>query len=214
MARGPRIRSFKPEMISRYDIQPLNDREFRVWLTLMSQSDDEGRGVADAAHLRSLIWGTHHQVAVRDVEKALKLLARRNIVTLYTVEHVRYWFLRAWFDDQRVVHPTLSNHPAPPNLASIREHSRDRTSIRESSRGSDPIDPRDPMDRPAPSEGSRDGHAPVPKSEIAPAILNGPKQPSKDEQIEALAKSQGKTVEEFRAEMDQQAAQQRQAGSR
>jgi hypothetical protein len=71
----PRIRTLKPEALQHRKVGRLNDRQFRLWVGMLTQADDEGRLVADAEQLRLQVFGYHPRVTARDVDAALDALA-------------------------------------------------------------------------------------------------------------------------------------------
>ncbi len=112
----PRIRTVKPEIHSHRKTGPLSDRDFRVFLGLITQADDEGRLVAEPAQLRAVLFAYHPRVRLADVADALGRLAALALIQLYAVAGVRYAWLRSWADHQRIHkhHWTPSKLPAPP----------------------------------------------------------------------------------------------------
>jgi hypothetical protein len=107
-----RIRTIKPEALQHRKVGKLTDRQFRLWLTALTQADDEGREVADAEQLRALGFGYHPDVKAKDIEQALRHLDAQGLVHLYTVNRVRYLEFPSWRDHQSLDHPRASQLPA------------------------------------------------------------------------------------------------------
>jgi hypothetical protein len=96
----PRIRSLKPEHRQHRKVGPLSDFEYRLWVGMLCEADDEGRLVADAAQLRALIWPYHPHVSAENVEKCLLILEKSGLIRLYFVANTRYCQFPSWSDHQ------------------------------------------------------------------------------------------------------------------
>lgn len=107
----PRIRSLKPEAIRHRKIGPLPDREFRLWIGMLTLADDEGRLVADDEQLRVEVFGYHQKVTGHDIDKALTRLDKDGLIRLYKVEGTVYAMFPSWHDHQRINRPTPSCLP-------------------------------------------------------------------------------------------------------
>lgn len=107
----PRIRTLKPEHKQHRKIGPLSDREYRVWVGLVTEADDDGRLVADPAQLRALLFPYHPRVQVAHLEAALSALARSGLIRLYTVNGTRYADLPSWHDHQSINKRVASKLP-------------------------------------------------------------------------------------------------------
>jgi len=108
----PRIRSIKPESLQHRKVGRLTDREFRLWIGMLTQADDDGRLVADPGQLRLLVFGYFPEVTVGEVEAAIRSLAQLGLIRLYTVAWVQYADLPSWHDHQRINRPTPSKLPS------------------------------------------------------------------------------------------------------
>jgi hypothetical protein len=109
----PRIRSIKPEHRQHRKVGPLSDREFRLWISMISEADDAGRLVCDASQLRVQTWGYHPKVTTAQVEAALQQIAKVGLVAIYTVNKIRYAVFPSWKDHQHPKYPTPSKLPPP-----------------------------------------------------------------------------------------------------
>jgi hypothetical protein len=84
-----------------------------VWVVLLTQADDEGRLVCDAAQVR--VWGfAYHTVTDGDVEAGLQEVAQLGLIRLYQVNGTRYAVFPSWRDHQRINRPAPSKLPEPP----------------------------------------------------------------------------------------------------
>ena len=109
----PRIRTLKPEHKAHRKIGPLTDRQYRLWVGMITEADDEGRLVADPDQLRVLIFGYHHQVGTDKIAADLGRLSDLGLVHLYAVEGTPLASFPSWAEHQRIEHPSPSRLPSP-----------------------------------------------------------------------------------------------------
>ena len=83
-------------------IAALTDFEFRLWVGLITQADDAGRGDARPAILKGRIFALRERVTVKDIDHALSRLAAAGCVSLYTVGGKPYYAFPNWARHQRV----------------------------------------------------------------------------------------------------------------
>lgn len=114
MTPMPRIRSIKPDHRTHRKIGVFTDSEYRLWVSMINEADDEGRFVADAAQLRVQTWPYHPKVTNAMVERAIVTIASLGRIKLYVVDDVRYGVFPAWKDHQHPKYPTPSKLPPPP----------------------------------------------------------------------------------------------------
>jgi hypothetical protein len=79
----PRIRTLKPEHRQHRKVGPLTHREYRLWVGMICEADDEGRLVAESSSLRATIFPYHADVSEADVHSDLLTLKRLGLVMLY-----------------------------------------------------------------------------------------------------------------------------------
>ncbi len=188
----PRIRTLKPEALQHRKVGRLSDRAFRLWITLVTQADDQGRGLADAEQLRLLAFGYHPGVRAKHVERALEEIAGLGLVTVYEAVGARYVAFPSWSDHQRIHknHFTPSRLPAPPmedaggmTPVSVRDESRTRP-VGSEGIGSDRIG----KERIGGDGSAREGEPPPARSGGAPAAPSNGRAPTFNDlvhQIEA-----------------------------
>jgi hypothetical protein len=123
----PRIRTVKPESLQHRKVGRLTDREFRLWIGMLTQADDDGRLVADPGQLRLLTFGYFPRVTVGDVEASIRSLAQVGLIRPYTVAGVQYADFPSWRDHQRI------NRPTPSRLPSYEEATNGHGGLTESS---------------------------------------------------------------------------------
>lgn len=117
----------KPEHRQHRKVGRLTDREYRLWVGMILEADDEGRLVADPGQLRLAIFGYWPKVSDREVTEGIATLASAGLVVLYAVDGVPYAAFPSWRDHQRINRPQASSLPAPtdssPTEIPFSEHS-------------------------------------------------------------------------------------------
>lgn len=83
-------------------ISELSDFEFRLWVGLITQADDIGRGDARPAIIKGRIFALRDRTTLKDIDAALQKLAAVGCVSLYTVGGKPYYQFPKWSDHQRV----------------------------------------------------------------------------------------------------------------
>lgn len=83
-------------------IAQLSDFEFRLWVGLITQADDAGRGDARPAIIKGRVFALRERVAVKDIDSALHALAAAGCVFLYTVGGKPYFQFPSWAAHQRI----------------------------------------------------------------------------------------------------------------
>lgn len=93
-------------------IAQLSDFEFRLWVGLITQADDVGRGDARPAIIKGRVFALRERVTIKDIDAALHALAAAGCVSLYTVGGKPYYAFPSWAAHQRV-RDVISKYPAP-----------------------------------------------------------------------------------------------------
>lgn len=92
----------------------LSDMGQLMFIGLFSNADDDGRILAGAAYIKSVVW-PHRDMSLTKVKNArdemLKALPR---VMLYEVANVEYITFLKWSDYQKPKYPSPSKLPPPP----------------------------------------------------------------------------------------------------
>lgn len=83
-------------------IAALSDFEFRLWVGLITQADDAGRGDARPAIIKGRVFPLRDRTTAKDIEAALHALAAKGCVTLYTVGGRPYFWFPSWAKHQRI----------------------------------------------------------------------------------------------------------------
>ena len=93
-------------------ISRLSDFEFRLWVGLITQADDAGRGDARPAIIKGHVFALRERVTIKDIDNALHALAAAGCVFLYTVDEKPYFAFPSWTAHQRV-RDVKPKYPAP-----------------------------------------------------------------------------------------------------
>lgn len=83
-------------------ISELSDFEFRLWVGLITQADDAGRGDARPAIIKGRVFALRDRTTLKDIDAALRNLAAVGCVSLYTVDGKPYFQFPNWAKHQRV----------------------------------------------------------------------------------------------------------------
>lgn len=120
-------RVIKESMCSSEKIAGLTDFEFRLWIGLITQADDAGRGDARPAIIKGRVFPFRERLSIKDIDAALQVLAAKGCVSLYTVDGKPYFLFPGWVKHQRVrdckpKYPEpLENYIPPQSAASCGE---------------------------------------------------------------------------------------------
>jgi len=118
----PRIRTLKPEHRQHRKVGRLSHLDYRLWVGMICEADDEGRLVAAADQLRVLIFGYWPEVDLAAIELGLASLAKARLVRLYTVGSTRFADFPSWKDHQRINRPTPSKLPPYKDSRRLKTH--------------------------------------------------------------------------------------------
>src|SRR4029077_4725218 len=110
-----RIRSIKPELFMSPQVMNVGPLARLLFIGLISQADDDGRGSADPRKLKGLIFSGDDAISAADVAEMLEELLLQDLGVLYDgVKHGRLYALPSWGSHQYVERPRPSVYPAPP----------------------------------------------------------------------------------------------------
>lgn len=107
-----RKRMIDPTIWESEDFSRLSYFARLVFIGMFSNADDEGRGRAKAAYIKSIVFPYDENLRVADVEKTLDEIASYMSVTFYTSNGNEYYSLYNWQKWQRVDKPQPSKIPA------------------------------------------------------------------------------------------------------
>lgn len=105
-------RIIKETICASEKIAALTDFEFRLWVGLITQADDAGRGDARPAIIKGHVFPLRDQVTVKAISAGLHALATVRLVSLYTVGGKPIYWLPGWSEHQRI-RDCKPKYPAP-----------------------------------------------------------------------------------------------------
>ena len=104
-----RKRMISPEIWDSENFSKLSILAKLVFIGMFSNADDEGRGKAKAAFLKSKLFPYDESMRVADVESALDEVAENMSVTMYSHDGNEYYSFDNWKKWQKVDKPSPSN---------------------------------------------------------------------------------------------------------
>ena len=105
-------RILKESICDSEKLAALSDFEFRLWVGLIVQADDAGRGDARPAYIKGHVFPFRERVTTKDIGAALHALAAAGCVTLYTVGGRPYYAFPSWAKHQRI-RDSKPKYPSP-----------------------------------------------------------------------------------------------------
>lgn len=105
-------RIIKESICTSEKIAALSDFEFRLWVGLITQADDAGRGDARPAIIKGHVFPLRDQVTAKAISTGLHALATVQLVSLYTVGGKPIYWLPGWSEHQRI-RDCKPKYPAP-----------------------------------------------------------------------------------------------------
>ena len=107
-------RIIKESLCSSEKISSLTDFEFRLWIGVITQADDTGRGDARPAIIKGHIFPLRDRITVKDISGALHGLAAKGCISLYDIDGRSYFWFPSWAKHQRI-RDAKPKFPAPPS---------------------------------------------------------------------------------------------------
>ena len=95
-------RIIKESICDSEKLAALSDFEFRLWVGLITQADDAGRGDARPAIIKGHVFPFRDRLSIKDIDAALQELAAKGCVSLYKVDGRPYFWFPGWVKHQRV----------------------------------------------------------------------------------------------------------------
>src|SRR5579863_5549090 len=113
----PRIRTIKPELFGSPQVMNLSHSARLLFIGLITQADDEGRGIADLRKLKSAIFGGDDDVTTARVLEMLAEIEGQSLAVTYDANgHGRVYALPSWRSHQYIEKAKKSAYPAPSPL--------------------------------------------------------------------------------------------------
>lgn len=107
-----RRRMIDPHFWESDDVAQLTIFERLLFIGMISNADDFGKGQANPMFLRSKIF-PYDDISTNDIETALEKVKRHMNIMIYEVNEKKYYKLNKWNEWQNVPHPTKSTIPDP-----------------------------------------------------------------------------------------------------
>ena len=82
-----------------------------VWIGLISNADDEGRGKANLAYIKSQVFPYDDSLTVTEIQDALNEIIKNMQIKIYEAEGKRYYQLLNWSKFQTINRPSPSQIP-------------------------------------------------------------------------------------------------------
>lgn len=114
-----RKRMISPEIWESSSFSKLSDFAKLVFIGLISNADDSGKGKANPSYIRSRLFPNDEDRRVTDIKKALSEIALSMSITFYEVEGDSFYLLTNWSRWQKIDRPTPSKIPNPPQSEDI-----------------------------------------------------------------------------------------------
>lgn len=105
-------RIIKESLCDSEKIASLSDFAFRLWIGLILQADDAGRGDARPAYISGHIFTFSEKKLIREIQTALAELAEKDCIFLYERDGRPYYLFPNWSKHQRI-RESRPKYPAP-----------------------------------------------------------------------------------------------------
>ena len=123
-------RIIKESLCDSEKIAALSDFEFRLWVGLITQADDAGRGDARPAIIKGRVFPFRERLSIKDIDAALQELAAKGCVSLYTVDGRPYFLFPGWVKHQRI-RDCKPKFPEPPENTTLQQSAASRGNLRQ-----------------------------------------------------------------------------------
>lgn len=114
-----RKRMIDPGIWTSEDFSNLSMLARLIWVGLISNADDEGRGRANIAYLKSQLFPYDDELSLKKIENALKEIEKSMSIKFYAVEGKKYYQLTKWEKFQNI------NRPSPSQIPKMSENTGD-----------------------------------------------------------------------------------------
>lgn len=95
-------RIIKESICDSEKLASLKDFEFRLWVGLITQADDMGRGDARPPIIKGRVFPLREQVTHKNIADGLNALESIGLIALYTVGGRPFFWFPSWSEHQRV----------------------------------------------------------------------------------------------------------------
>ena len=104
----PRKRMIDPSIWINEDFGMLSTLGKLIFIGLFSNADDEGRGKANPAYIKAVLFPYNDDLRISDVEKTLKEISSKMSVIFYSCDGNMYYTLTSWNTFQKIDKPKES----------------------------------------------------------------------------------------------------------
>lgn len=127
----PRKRMIDPDFWTDEKLGLCKRDERLLFMGLISNADDEGRGRANVKLLKSTIYPYDEDLSSSDVEAMLTNLARIRLIILYKVDGQEFYYLPNFLKHQNINRPSLSKLPEPTEENIVKQFTDDSLNTHE-----------------------------------------------------------------------------------
>ena len=128
-----RKRMLSPDIWESSSFSKLSDFAKLVFIGLISNADDSGKGKANPSYIRSRLFPNDEERRITDIKKALSEIALTMSIILYEVNGDSFYLLTNWARWQKIDRPTPSKIPDPPQSVGERGRTTQNADFDESS---------------------------------------------------------------------------------
>jgi hypothetical protein len=126
-----RKRMISPEFWEDETLGECTRDERLLFMGLISNADDEGRGRANAKLVKANIFPYDEDISSKDIKKMMSNLASKKFIVLYSVDGQEFYWVRTFKKHQSVNRPQESKLPPPPDIDYSNIDSGDEIKIHE-----------------------------------------------------------------------------------
>lgn len=105
-------RIIKESICESEKLASVKDFDFRLWVCLITQADDAGRGDARPAIIKGRCFPLRESVTIKSISDSLHALASNGLIGLYEVGGRPFYWFPSWTEHQRV-RDCKPKYPAP-----------------------------------------------------------------------------------------------------
>lgn len=124
-------RIIKESICESEKLASVKDFDFRLWVCLITQADDAGRGDARPAIIKGRCFPLRESVTIKSISDSLHALASNGLIGLYEVGGRPFYWFPSWTEHQRV-RDCKPKYPAPDESDNPRQSAAIRGELRQS----------------------------------------------------------------------------------
>lgn len=106
-----RKRMIDPQIWVNEDFSKLSFLSRLIWIGLISNADDEGRGKANISYLKSQLFPYDEDLSLKKIENSIKEIEKFMSIEFYSVNDKKYYQLLSWKRFQNINRPSQSQIP-------------------------------------------------------------------------------------------------------